>query len=63
MNGKQTLDFKDEEHATGISYCRVVLIREEEGKDNVLTQGGRYYDSYVKEDDQWLIADRKSYFM
>lgn len=63
INGQQTLDFQDDEHATGISYCQVVLIRDEDGKDNMLTQGVRYHDTYVKRDGKWLIADRQSNFM
>ena len=63
INGQQTLDFTDEEHAKGISYCQVVLIREEDGKDVMLTQGVRYSDTYEKVDGRWLIANRKSTFM
>lgn len=63
INGQQTLTFTGENTVDGISYCQVVLIREEDGKDVMLTQGVRYHDSYEKVGDNWLIAGRKSYFM
>ena len=63
INGQQTLAFTDDTHATGIAYCQVVLIRDENGKDIQLTQGVRYHDSYEKIDGKWLIAKRESNFM
>ncbi|PMR92904.1 nuclear transport factor 2 family protein [Streptococcus intermedius] len=63
INGQQTLTFTDDTHATGIAYCQVVLIRDEEGKEIQLTQGVRYHDSYEKVDGKWLIVKRESNFM
>lgn len=61
-NGQQTVTFESDERAKGISYCQVVLISEENGKDVMLTQGVRYHDTYVKVDGKWLIEERHSYF-
>lgn len=63
INGQQTVNFTDDTHATGIAYCQVVLIRDEEGKEIQLTQGVRYHDSYEKIGGKWLIAKRESNFM
>ena len=63
INGQQTVTFTDDSHATGIAYCQVVLIRDENGKEIQLTQGVRYHDSYEKVDGKWLIAKRESNFM
>lgn len=63
INGQQTVTFTDDTHATGIAYCQVVLIRDENGKDIQLTQGVRYHDSYEKIGGKWLIAKRESNFM
>ena len=63
INGQQTVTFTDDTHATGIAYCQVVLIRDEEGKVIQLMQGVRYHDSYEKVDGKWLIAKRESNFM
>ena len=63
INGQQTVTFTYGSHATGIAYCQVVLIRDENGKEIQLTQGVRYHDSYEKVDGTWLIAKRESNFM
>lgn len=63
INGQQTLEFSDENHAQGIAYCQVVLIRDQDGRDVQLTQGVRYHDRYEKVEGQWLIAERQSNFM
>lgn len=63
INGQQTVIFIDDSHATGIAYCQVVLIRDENGKEIQLTQGVRYHDSYEKVNGNWLIAKRESNFM
>lgn len=63
LNGQQTLTFQDEHHAKGISYCQVVLITNQDGKEVTSTSGVRYQDSYEKVEGKWLIAHRKSHFM
>lgn len=61
-NGQQVVKVEDNK-ATGIAYCNVVLIGMEDGKRVMTTQGVRYDDEYVKIDEKWLIAKRTSYFV
>lgn len=63
LNGQQTVSFQSPTHATGISYCDVTLIKNENGKDIAQRRGVRYEDVYVKQDGRWLIESRKSNFM
>lgn len=62
INGQQTVSF-DGNKATGVSYCQVVLIREQDGKRMMSTDGVYYNDEYVKVDGRWLIAKRTSHFV
>lgn len=61
INGQQTVDINDDK-ASGISYCLVVLIGEQEGRKTKTTLGVSYEDEYVKQNGKWLIDNRKSYF-
>ena len=63
LNGQQTVTFQNPNHATGISYCDVTLIKSENGQDIAQRRGVRYEDVYVKQDGRWLIESRKSHFM
>lgn len=63
MNGQQVVEFQDDTHATGTCYALAHLVNEADGKDNLTTHGVRYYDKYVKQDGQWLIAEREQYFV
>ncbi len=64
LNGQQVVTILDDTRATGIAYCHVVLIGEnEDGKRIQTTQGVRYEDEYVKLDGDWKIANRTSHFM
>lgn len=63
LNGQQTVSFQSPTHATGISYCDVTLIKNENSKDIAQRRGVRYEDVYVKQDGRWLIESRKSNFM
>ncbi len=62
INGQQTVKINGNE-ATGIAYCQVVLIGDQNGKKIMTTQGVRYNDEYVKVDGKWLIKNRNSYFL
>ena len=62
INGQQTVEI-NEDIATGINYCQVVLIRNENGKKIKNTSGVRYQDTYKKINGKWYISDRKSNFM
>jgi hypothetical protein len=61
MNGQQTVELQDDQ-ASGVSYCLVVLIGREEGKQIRNTSGVVYKDRYVRRDGKWLIASRVSNF-
>lgn len=62
QNGQQTIDLRGNE-ATAISYCRVILVGEHEGKQVKTTLYTIYTDEFVKLDDKWLIKHRKSNFV
>lgn len=61
INGQQTLTLKGDK-ASGISYCMVTLIGDENGKKMKTTFGIYYHDEFVREGSNWLIAKRKSTF-
>ena len=61
INGQQTVTI-DGDKATGISYCTVMLIGEENGKKIKTTMGVFYKDEYVRENGKWLIDKRTSTF-
>ncbi|GJH40057.1 hypothetical protein RCZ04_06070 [Capnocytophaga sp. HP1101] len=62
INGQQTVEINGDT-AQGISYCQVVLIREDNGKQIGRFSGVRYTDTYVKQNGKWLIKKRVSNFM
>jgi len=61
INGQQTVDL-DGDKASGISYCTVTLIGNENGKKMKTTMGVIYHDEYVWEKGSWLISKRQSNF-
>lgn len=63
MNGQQTVEFQDDEHASGICYALAHLVNEKDGKDELTVHGVRYYDKYVKVNGNWRIAEREQYFV
>ena len=63
QNGQQTIDELTDNTAKTTSYCRVILVGEQEGKQMKTTLYTIYNDSFVKQDDKWLIAHRKSNFV
>lgn len=63
MNGQVSIEVNGDT-ATGVVYCRVVLI--DENEDGILMEtdeGVIYHDEYVKQDGKWLIARRSSDFI
>lgn len=62
MNGQGTIQVNGDT-ATGVAYCRVVMIDTEDGVISHTDEGIRYTDEYVKQDGKWLIARRTSDFM
>lgn len=61
MNGQQTVELQGD-HATGTSYCLVVLIGTRDGKQTRETSGVIYHDVYVRTNGGWLISKRTSRF-
>lgn len=62
QNGQQTIDLQSDK-AEAVSYCRVILIGKQEGKEMKTTLYAIYKDSFVKEDGKWLIKHRTSNFV
>jgi ketosteroid isomerase-like protein len=62
QNGQHTIDLRGSE-ATATSYCRVILIGENNGKQIKTTLYTIYTDKFVKQDGKWLIKHRKSNFV
>jgi hypothetical protein len=63
QNGQQTIDELTENTAKATSYCRVILVSEQDGKQMKTTLYTKYNDSFVKQNGKWLIAHRTSNFV
>ena len=61
INGQLSLTLNGNK-ASGISYCMVTLIGNENGKKIKTSMGVYYNDEYVRENNRWLIAKRTSNF-
>ena len=57
FNGQQVVTIEGE-HATGICYCLVTLITNDQGNKKGTTIGAVYQDEYVRENERWLISSR-----
>ncbi len=62
INGQQTVTLAGDT-ATGISYCQVILIGNQDGKRLIHTRYVIYNDTYRKINGTWYIAHRKSDFV
>lgn len=62
FNGQQLVDIK-ENHATGTYYSTVTLIKDVNGKDEVLVRDVIYQDEYQKVNGKWLIHKRIANFV
>ena len=62
LAGFQTVYHFNGQQASGISYCTVTLIGDQNGKRIRTTMGVHYEDEFVREKGHWLIAKRKSVF-
>ena len=62
INGQQVVNVEGNS-ATGISYCLVQLITEENGKEIITQHSVRYNDTFVLNNGTWLIKERISHFM
>lgn len=61
INGQQTVSINGN-NATGTSYCLVILISSEDGMRMKRTIGAYYNDEFVKQNNRWLISNRKATF-
>lgn len=62
QNGQQTIDELTSDTAKATSYCRVILVGEQEGKQMKTTLYTIYKDEFVKQNGHWLIKHRTSNF-
>ena len=58
FNGQSTIKV-NENRATGTTYCRAYHLKVQDGVQKLMIAGIRYYDIMVKQDGQWLFAERK----
>ena len=63
QNGQQTIDELTANTAKATSYCRVILVGEQNGKQMKTTMYTIYKDEFVKQNGQWLIKKRNSNFV
>jgi len=62
QNGQQTIDELTGNTAKTTSYCQVILVGEQNGKQMKTTMYTIYKDELVKQNGQWLIKHRTSNF-
>jgi 2-hydroxy-3-keto-5-methylthiopentenyl-1-phosphate phosphatase len=62
MNGQHVVKV-DGNSATGVLYCQVKVVSEEDGKEIITDHSIRYNDTYVRQNGTWLIKTRISHFM
>lgn len=63
QNGQQTIDELTANIAKATSYCRVILVGEQNGKQTKTTMYVIYKDEFVKQNGSWLIQKRTSNFV
>ncbi|MBT2700134.1 nuclear transport factor 2 family protein [Bacillus sp. ISL-40] len=61
MNGQLVVKV-DGDSATGVSYCQVKLVSEEDGKEVITDSSIIYHDEYMRQNGTWLIKTRISHF-
>jgi SnoaL-like domain len=57
LNGQNSINFGDD--TTGTVQCLAHHIFFEDGKRILLTEAIRYYDTYTRQNNQWLFVKRK----
>lgn len=63
QNGQQTIDELTANTAKTTSYCRVILVGNQNGKPTKITHYVIYHDEFVKQNGKWLIKKRNSNFV
>jgi hypothetical protein len=61
FNGQSTIHINGDS-ATGEVYCLAHHVWTENGKRMLMVMGIRYYDTYVRKNNDWLFAKRKLIF-
>jgi hypothetical protein len=59
--GQSTIFTLREDSATGEAYCLAHHVTLEGGKRRLMLASLRYLDTFVKNDDSWLFAERRLY--
>jgi len=62
MNGQHTVKI-DGDHATGISFTQIKMVRTSEGRDVITDYSVKYDDKYVRKNGKWFIKERTGYFI
>lgn len=62
QNGQQTIDELTDNTAKATSYCRVILVGKQDGKEMKTTMYTVYKDEFAKQNGKWLIKHRTSNF-
>lgn len=63
QNGQQTIDELTSNSAKATSYCRVILVGKQNGKQLKTTLYTIYKNEFVKQNGTWLIQKRISNFV
>jgi len=58
MIGNHYVEFVDDDHATGETYCMASHVYDSDGTDRVYVMAIRYQDAYVRTADGWLMEAR-----
>jgi SnoaL-like domain len=58
LNGQSTIEIEGN-RATGETYCLAHHLWVEGGQRMLMVMSIRYHDVFVRQDDQWLFADRR----
>ncbi len=61
MNGQHVVEI-DGDSATGIAYCQVKHVSEEDGHAVITDSSVRYDDEYIRRDGRWYINTRIARF-
>ena len=57
--GNHVIDFVDDEHATGIVYCRGEIQDEGPDSERWIIQAIQYHDTYARTDGRWYFTRRR----
>ena len=61
--GNHMIDFQDEDHASGIVYCRGEIQDGGIDSDRFIVHAIQYHDTYERRDGHWLFVRRKHFLV